>query len=66
MKARSRIGLLGFELICLMKTTWKINPSNIVMHVFLLSVEFRISLPGEDQVGDYLIQALNMHIPVKC
>ena len=51
-KTKSRIGLLGFKLVCLMKTRWKTNPSNIVMHVFLLSVKFRISLPSEDQVGD--------------
>ena len=43
---------MGFELVCLMKIKWKTNPSNIVMHVFLLSVRFRISLLDEDQVRD--------------
>ena len=51
-KTKTQINLLGFELVCLMKIRWETNPFNIVMHVFLLSVRFMISLPGENQVGD--------------
>ena len=51
-KTRSRIDLLGFKLVCLMKIMWETNPFNIVMNVFLLSVRFRINLLGEDQIGD--------------